>query len=102
MGCRAKLLGIKADADISMANTLEHRFKHKSAILKPAAIALVLFMSAAFPEQRVEAFEHQTDWYSRGIVRRQTINVMTAQQKRQKHSKRKKRKANGIPHRQKH
>ena len=70
--------------------------------MKFAAIALMLFMSLVIPGELFEASAEQTDWYSRGIVRQQTINVMTARQKRQQYLKRKKRKARTKPHRHKH
>ena len=70
--------------------------------MRLAAIALMLFMSAAVPGERFEALgRHQTDWYSRGIIRGQTINVMSAHQKRKQYLKRKKRQARTIPHRHK-
>ena len=65
-----------------------------------AAIALVLFIGPALPGERFEAWgRNQTDWYSRGIVRQQTINVMSARQKKEQYLKRRKRKAHAIRHR---
>lgn len=62
--------------------------------MKLVAIALVLFFGAALSGEGFEALGNaQTDWYSRGIVRQQTIRVGTARQKRKQYLKRKKRKA---------
>jgi hypothetical protein len=70
--------------------------------MRLGTIALLLLMSAGVPGEGFEALgRHQTDWYSRGIIRGQTINVITAQQKKQQYLKRKKRKARAIPHRHK-
>jgi len=68
--------------------------------MKSTAIALVLLMSAALSGETLEALgREQTDWYSRGIIRQQTINVMTAQQKRKQYQRKKKRKPHATPHR---
>ena len=62
-----------------------------------AAIALVLLMSAALSGESTQALGRaQTDWYSRGIIRQQTINGMT---KKKQSPRRKKRKAHATPHR---
>jgi len=68
--------------------------------MRLAAIALVLFIGAALAGDRAEALGRaQTDWYSRGIIRQQTINGMTGRHKSKQYRTRKKRKAHATPHR---
>jgi hypothetical protein len=68
--------------------------------MKCWAIALVLLMSAALSGEVFETQGRaQTDWYSRGIIRQQTINGMTPKQKNRKYRNRKKRKAHSTTHR---
>ena len=66
--------------------------------MKLTATALVL-LSLALPEVGfAAASREQTDWYSRGIIRQQTIKL-TARKKRQQYLKRKKRRAHTVRHR---
>jgi hypothetical protein len=68
--------------------------------MKLAATALVLLFSLALPEAGFATTTgEQTDWYSRGIIRHQTIKMKTAQKKRQQYLKRKKRRAHTVRHR---
>ena len=68
--------------------------------MKLAATALVLLFSLALPEVRFAATaREQTDWYSRGIIRHQTIKMTTARKKRQQYLKKKKRRAHTVRHR---
>jgi len=70
--------------------------------MKTAAIALALLMSVVLLGEGFEASGRtQTDWYSRGIIRQQTINL-NAHQKKQQTIKRKRRKAHPAPRRHKH
>jgi hypothetical protein len=62
--------------------------------MRVVAIALVLLMSAALSGEALG--RAQTDWYSRGIIRQQTINGMT---KKKQSPRRKKRKAHATSHR---
>jgi len=65
--------------------------------MKSTAIALTLFVSLLVPAEGFEASgSPQTDWYSRGIVRQQTIKLTTKQKKQQK-AKRKRRRAHTAP-----
>ena len=67
--------------------------------MKFAAIVLVLFTSLTLLGEGSEALGRaQTDWYSRGIIRQQTINA-TTHQKKQKAQKKKQRKARTTRHR---
>lgn len=67
--------------------------------MKFAATALVLLFSLALPEAGFAASaREQTDWYSRGIIRQQTIKL-TARKKKQQYLKRKKRRAHTVRHR---
>ena len=96
------MLGTKVDTDLSVPINMRHQIKPAGRVLKVPAIALMLFMSAVVPLEGVEALSReQTDWYSRGIVRQQTINGMTARPKKQQQPKRKKRKAHRTSHRHK-
>jgi hypothetical protein len=68
--------------------------------MKLAATALVLLFSLGLPEGAYAATaREQTDWYSRGIIRQQTIRTKTTRKKQPQHSKRKKRQAHTTPHR---
>ena len=65
--------------------------------MRLVAIALVLLMSAALSGERSQVLGRvQTDWYSRGIIRHQTINGMT---KKKQSPRRKRRKAHATPRR---
>ena len=71
--------------------------------MKLAAIILMLLMSGGLPAEEFAAHGGpQTDWYSRGIVRQQTIKGMTARQKRKQYQMRKRRKPPATTHRRKH
>lgn len=71
--------------------------------MKVATIVLVLFISGALSAEGFAApGRPQTDWYSRGIVRHQTIKLMTARQKRKQYLQRKRRKPPATTHRRKH
>ena len=59
--------------------------------MKLAAIALTVIISAPLPAAALAG--GQTDWYSRGIIRQQTINLNPPQKKKQKRVKKKKPKA---------
>ena len=64
--------------------------------MKLATATLVLLFSLALPEVGfATTAAGQTDWYSRGIIRHQTIKL-TAKKKRQQ---RKKRRAHTVRHR---
>jgi hypothetical protein len=65
--------------------------------MKFAVIAMGLLISVAVPEVGFAARE-QTDWYSRGIIRQQTIRL-TARKKRQQYLQRKKRRAHTVRYR---
>lgn len=66
--------------------------------MKFALIAMGLLISLALPEVGLAATaREQTDWYSRGIIRQQTIKL-TSRKKRQQNL-RKKRRAHTVRHR---
>lgn len=69
--------------------------------MKVVAIALVLLIGAALAGERAEALGRvqTTDWYSRGIIRQQTINGMVGRHKSKHYRTRKKRKAHATPRR---
>ena len=71
--------------------------------MKVASIALVLFMSGGLPTEEFAApGRPQTDWYSRSIIRHQTIKLMNARQKRKQYQSRKRRKPYATTHSRKH
>lgn len=68
--------------------------------MKLAATALVLLFIPGLPEGgNAATAREQTDWYSRGIIRQQTIKTTTARKKRKPSSKKKKRRAHSTRHR---
>jgi ribosomal protein S30 len=67
--------------------------------MKFALIAMGLLISLALPEVGFAApAREQTDWYSRGIIRQQTIKL-SARKKKQQYLRRKKRRAHTVRHR---
>jgi hypothetical protein len=98
-----KLLGTEVDSDLSRVITVRTLIQVEKSISRLSAIVLVLLMSPIIPTERFESLgRDQTDWYSRGIIRGQTIRLTTTRQKRQQYLKRRKRKVHASSHRHPH